>query len=221
MRAHNICDRAVESLPRGLYSVVKTHTRCTRENTQVLERHRIKALVMHRDLRDQIVSRVYHVLFDPTHDRHQAYRAMSMDAALADSIDTAVEEYVPWVSDWLEQVRDNPGHFYELRYEELHANPVDSLRRVLDFYEIPTSHAGTAEIVERVRARTTFGLGDGRLVTGAGTARKGVVGDWRSHFTSAHVDRFKAGAGDLLISLGYERDSSWTTASPPVTQPTT
>ena len=210
MRGHDICDRAVESAPRGLYSVLRTHTRWSPHNVGVLERHGIRTLVMHRDLRDQVVSRIYHVRNDPRHPMHRAYRAMSTDDAVTDSIDTVIEHYVPWVADWIAQIERDPEHYHELRYEQLHADPIGSLRGVLEFYEIPASEAEIAAMMERVRSRTSFGLGDGRLVTGAGTARKGEVGDWRNHFHDGHVERFKARAGEFLIRLGQERDMSWT-----------
>jgi hypothetical protein len=39
--------------------------------------------------------------------------------------------------------------------------------------------------------------------------RKGVVGDWRSHFSPEAREAFNRYAGDELILLGYERDSAW------------
>jgi hypothetical protein len=39
--------------------------------------------------------------------------------------------------------------------------------------------------------------------------RKGVVGDWKNHFTEEDKRAFKALAGDMLIQLGYEKDMSW------------
>jgi hypothetical protein len=39
--------------------------------------------------------------------------------------------------------------------------------------------------------------------------RKGVPGDWRNHFRPAHVVAFKEAYGELLVSLGYEKDLDW------------
>lgn len=211
MRRHDICQRAIRSQPSGLYSVMRTHTRWSPENVAVIREQGLKTLVMHRDLRDQAVSRMYHVLNDPRHRHYELYRSLSVEDALTHSIDITLEYYVPWVVDWLEQVRRDPGNFLELRYESLHADPVAALTGVLRLYEIPLSQAEIEAIVERVRARTRFGLSDGRLlVAGGGTARKGGIGDWRSHFNPDHVERFKRGAGELLIELGQEPDMSWT-----------
>lgn len=214
MQRHDICDGAIESLPRGLYSIMRTHTRWSPRNVDVLRRHRIWPVVMHRDLRDQAVSRVYHVLNDPRHPLHGEYRAMSIDEAVSASIEVVIEHYVPWVSDWVDQVERNPGEFLELRYEQLHADPVRALGRVLSFYGIEAGDAEVEAIVETVRSRTSFGLDDRRLLTGAGTARKGEVGDWRNHFNDEHVRRFKRGGGELLIRLGHERDMEWTAQAP-------
>jgi hypothetical protein len=43
----------------------------------------------------------------------------------------------------------------------------------------------------------------------SGTFRKGQPGNWREHFTEANKTLFKESTGDLLVRLGYERDSDW------------
>lgn len=44
---------------------------------------------------------------------------------------------------------------------------------------------------------------------GASTFRKGLVGDWRNHFTQDHVDAFKEASGRELVELGFESDHRW------------
>ena len=39
--------------------------------------------------------------------------------------------------------------------------------------------------------------------------RKGIVGDWKNHFTSEARQVFNQHAGDALKMLGYESDDSW------------
>lgn len=39
--------------------------------------------------------------------------------------------------------------------------------------------------------------------------RKGQAGDWRNYFNEEHKTCFKDRYGDLLIQLGYEKDSNW------------
>lgn len=39
--------------------------------------------------------------------------------------------------------------------------------------------------------------------------RKGTAGDWKNHFTAAHVAYFKEQCNDLLLRYGYEQSSDW------------
>ncbi len=39
--------------------------------------------------------------------------------------------------------------------------------------------------------------------------RKGQPGDWRNHFTAAHIAYFDQEFGDLLLRLGYESNNYW------------
>ncbi len=39
--------------------------------------------------------------------------------------------------------------------------------------------------------------------------RKGVAGDWKNHFNEDHINFFKDKYGQLLITLGYEKDENW------------
>lgn len=48
------------------------------------------------------------------------------------------------------------------------------------------------------------------LVYGKGkTFHKGTVGSWKTYFNEEHKRVFKEQLGDVLISLGYEKDYSW------------
>jgi hypothetical protein len=39
--------------------------------------------------------------------------------------------------------------------------------------------------------------------------RKGVAGDWRSHFDDAHKAIFKSYANEMLLHLGYVDSEDW------------
>lgn len=41
------------------------------------------------------------------------------------------------------------------------------------------------------------------------TFHKGIVGSWKEYFNEEHKRVFKEQLGDLLISLGYEKDYNW------------
>ncbi len=211
---HDICDAAFASLPWDLYSVVKLHTRYTPANLAVIEKYKVRTVVMYRDLRDQCVSRYFHVLYDPRHRHHQYYNEVSKEEGLSHCIEITLEEYLAWIRDWLPLIARHPDRFHEVRYEELRVAPVVVLTRVLEFYGIQLPEEQIAEIVKRTASKTKFDL-RANLRWRSGTARKGVVGDWRSHFSDGHVQRFKEACGRFLIELGYEKDMDWTVRSVP------
>lgn len=205
---HDLCEAAFASLPWDLYTVVKLHTRCTTAHLEVIEKYKVRTVVMHRDLRDQCLSRYFHVLYDPSHRHHQLYNKVSKEEGLSIAIEVTLEHYLPWVQGWLPLLAGHPDRFLEVRYEDLRANPIPVLTRVLEFYDIRLPKEQIAEIVARVSAQTRFALRD-NLRWNKGTARKGIVGDWRNHFTDKHVRRFKEVCGKFLVDLGYEKDLSW------------
>lgn len=51
----------------------------------------------------------------------------------------------------------------------------------------------------------------GELFGGTATFRQGKIGSWKQEFTQAHKEIFKniPGAQQLLMQLGYEKDTSW------------
>lgn len=195
--AHDVCDAVFSTLPRSAGSVVKLHTRYTPENQAVLDRHSIRPVILWRDLRDQTVSRYFHVLADDTHQDHRLYHALSREEGLTHSVRVTIEEYGPWVRDWLARAARDPGRFHVVRYRDLRRDPVPSLAGILAFHGIEVSRDRVARIVEENAGRTSFDLRR-NLRRGEGTARKGIVGDWQNHLTPEHVAMFERTCGDLL-----------------------
>jgi hypothetical protein len=73
----------------------------------------------------------------------------------------------------------------------------EAIQKLASFLGIDLDEATLNEIAQRIfqRSSTTF--------------RKGMIGDWRNHFTAEHKAAFKRQAGELLLELGYEDDLSW------------
>jgi hypothetical protein len=101
------------------------------------------------------------------------------------------------------------GGFHEIRYEDLVNNTGPELTRLYRWLGVNTDPA----LVERIIHETRFERASGGRPRGQEEPlaewRKGVVGDWRNHFTDENKHDFKAIAGSLLIELGYERDMDW------------
>jgi hypothetical protein len=97
----------------------------------------------------------------------------------------------------------------EVRYERLVERPVDELRAVIEWLG---TDADPAFLEHTVRANAFEKHSGGRAPGQEDPAaewRKGVGGDWRNHFTNDDKALFKSIAGELLIELGYEKNTSW------------
>lgn len=79
-------------------------------------------------------------------------------------------------------------HYKEIRYEELVASPRDTMREVARFYGLNSDSEVMAESVKVSKDRK---------------------GKWRSAWSLSERRDFASEAGDLLMELGYEKNSDW------------
>jgi hypothetical protein len=89
------------------------------------------------------------------------------------------------------------------------ADPFGSAERALGFLEADTAAGTVSTCVEQAsfeRATGGRNRGDGKPTE---FLRNGLAGQWREAFTAGDREIFKREAGDLLIELGYEEDTSW------------
>lgn len=200
--------------------VVHSHDRYTTELAEILDANHIKAIITFRDPRDQIISRVFHILRDSEHRWHQRLAAMSMDAALMICIEG--QDTLPGTLSLVEishsWMNSGPNAMC-IRYEDLLHDGYSQFQNVLRFLDINVSNALLKDIVERNRfARLAAGRRIWRtnLRSDSGNVnshfRKGVVGDWQNYFKPEHVAKFKKLLGNRLIELGYEKDLDWSNA---------
>jgi hypothetical protein len=102
-----------------------------------------------------------------------------------------------------------PANMPLVHYESLHADPETTLATML---EVLCGQAPDPEQVRHTVDRNSFqrlsGRTSGQADTGA-LMRKGVVGDWRNHFTREAAEVFDHYAGEVLIRLGYENNRQW------------
>lgn len=106
------------------------------------------------------------------------------------------------------------GRYMEVRYEDLLADGVSTLRTVFDFCDLPADADDVAAIVdehqfERMKARRQ--LADERAQATVGHYRKGVVGSWRESLSPLQRRMFHRLVGDLLCELGYAQEDWWAT----------
>ena len=97
-----------------------------------------------------------------------------------------------------------------VRYEELIANGEAVVSSAV---ERLTGRPANPERVRAALEATSFerrsGRKRGEVDLHHRTIRKGIVGDWRSHFTPESARLFDAYAGDVLVDFDYETDRGW------------
>ena len=163
-----------------------------------------------RDPRDLLVSQVFYATeIYEGHALHEFYnRLPNMDERLKAVIrgihedekanrPGIAEQYARFVA-WLQF----PG-VMPVRFEDLITDRPRTISAMLDHlentgYPIPLDRQAAVE-------RIMLAIDPKR----SSTFRKGVVGDWRNHFTEEHKRLFKDTADDLLIQLGYEQNNDW------------
>jgi len=99
--------------------------------------------------------------------------------------------------------RAHPDRMLEVRYEQLHADPAGTVRRMLRFLGADAGESAVRACVEAGSFRRLSGGRQRGQEDRGSHFRKGVIGDWREHFDATSLDIFEAGAGELLRELGY------------------
>ncbi|TAN46426.1 MAG: tetratricopeptide repeat protein [Methylococcaceae bacterium] len=155
-----------------------------------------KFILIYRDGRDIAVSGWYHLKRQFGEDQADPLPAYAKRIAAV------------WRNDYEKAVafaERYPGDCAQLRYEDLHENPVQELARLFDFLGLDSS----PEIVNQCVEACNFDKLAGGRQRGEENLqshfRKGIVGDWRNHFDQDTWAMFDAEAGALLEKLGYPR----------------
>ncbi len=196
--------------------VLHGHEWFSAELDQILSTLNIRVVLMVRDPRDQLVSRMFHIKRSPAHAWHERFKGMSDDEALMLCIEGAeglpgTDKMIGLTQTWL----DARAEALIVKYEELLEAPTEGLNQVLTYLNIPKTNKLVGTIVARNRFER---LSVGRRIwrsrrpgqeDKSSHFRKGIVGDWRNYLKEAHIQRFKEVAGQQLVDLGYEQSFEW------------
>lgn len=95
-----------------------------------------------------------------------------------------------------------PGRYFELRYEQVVADPASQMRVLCDFLGLPFDE-GMLEYTERARDAVLARSADHnpRLLEGT----KARLRDWAEEMPARQIEIFEAVAGNELTELGYDR----------------
>jgi len=197
--------------------VIHAHDVYSPELADILLANDIRMVLMLRDPRDVVVSFMFHIRRDQFSPWQATMLGLSYDEGILACIEgrpglRSIVEHMQFSKSWLDQTFP----LCCVRYEDYNQDPMRETQRVFQFLGIPLRPRFLRSIVNRnLFERRTIGR---RIWTPgrkpgqenqASHFRKGIVGDWKNYFTEIHIQRFKEVAEQLLIDLGYEKDSNW------------
>ncbi len=96
-----------------------------------------------------------------------------------------------------------PHRYFEVRYEDLHAEPEPMARRLLAFLGVDDSAESATACVEGASFEKLSGGRRPGQEDRSSFFRKGVVGDWRMLFDDPCLDIVTRRGGEWVRSLGY------------------
>jgi hypothetical protein len=100
-------------------------------------------------------------------------------------------------------------NYCQVRYEDLLAEPVGEVMRLLEFLGADSDEEVARRCVEAASFEQLSGGRTQGEEASSSFYRKGIAGDWRNYFSEEDRRVFKEEAGELLIRLGYEDDLDW------------
>ncbi len=95
-----------------------------------------------------------------------------------------------------------------LRYETLLADEHTVFEQIINYCRIDVDRRRLHEIVDNNSFEAVTSRKRGQEDVNA-HQRKGIVGDWRNHFSEHVKEKFKERFGNVLIKTGYEHDLNW------------
>ena len=194
--------RAAEILPVEPGQVFHGHIRSSPELFELLRRREFATVFIYRDLRDIVVSNYFHLsVLNPNRAPPMFWEHTKEELFDVDLIPDwcySANRYSD-IRNWI------ASEFPCVSYECLKQDTVGELLGVLAGMGL----LATSQFCEAVVNRTSFRAISGREEGDedpASPLRKGVIGDWRNHFSPRNIARFNEKYGALLEEFGYTLD---------------
>tara|TARA_Y100000589_G_scaffold240591_1_gene228116 strand:- start:2315 stop:3238 length:924 start_codon:yes stop_codon:yes gene_type:complete len=213
--SQGICDSAFCKVPKYGYSLFKTHLNPDKDFLECIFRNGVeKIVVVHRDIRDIVLSRYYRLIKYPKpKDAYDFvnYESLGFEKAVDHSIDLVNRSYKNWILGWLANKEKYPEKIIIIKFEDMKLNTAKEFKKVLDFYEIKMTDKNINKIVEECRGKKTQDLTSSSILPWglSSNFRSGKIGEWKKEMNPKQKKRCKELFGDTLIKTGYEKDLNW------------
>jgi len=190
----NITYPLIKNLPSNTTFI--SHLPFSNEKIEILNKNKFnKFIFIYRDPRDVIISRVFFEL----------NRTISSTIKNQKQFDETVKHYL-----------NNIANLYSQFTPWINQKDSCSIR----FENIIGQQGGGSEILQykeikklcnflNIHSETKIKECINNLFAGTYTFREGKIGSWKKYFSNENKEQFKKIAGNVLISLGYEKDNNW------------
>jgi hypothetical protein len=99
-----------------------------------------------------------------------------------------------WVREWFLHAQRHPDQVLWMQYEDVLSNPTTQVQRIASFLGLDSESPETNEIIAKVVEASSFDSmkqqADRRGGESTPHLRKGVSGDWKSHFSQELLKEF-------------------------------
>ncbi|MEE2912291.1 MAG: sulfotransferase domain-containing protein [Planctomycetota bacterium] len=194
---------------KNMLVLTKMHSHGSPNNIKVLHEAGIHYVVLYRDLRDVAVSYHFYVQNTPWHPEYKHHCKATIQEGISIFANRMLPAYIKWVRSWKQNA--NPKFSIQLRYEEMLVDPIAGMTRVATLFNLDSSPETIGKIVEEHSFNKMSGGRSRGDSSETAFVRKGVVGDWKNHFTPQLREQFGKLIAELLIETADEEDDSWVT----------
>lgn len=174
-----------------------------------------------RDIRDVSVSFYYHSLFRNDYNNGPQVRLVKSETGIDEPEN--IRENLPRFLEYLFVKKVAPAHSWSefvdrwydaghpgnVRYEDLRTDPVEHMVRVLSFLsDRQADEADVGKVVDAFSFERLTGRKPGQEAKNT-FLRKGIVGDWKKHFSRESREIIQHHAGAQMQRLGYVDGPGW------------
>lgn len=186
-----------------------------------------KFIFLYRDLRDQVTSlHLFHKYRKHPKEqysitlqkRHKLLKYLTDNDSLTlhikgtkpgDAVHIpSVKESSETIKKWIEHKSQN-SNIHLVKYEELQHNTYETMCEILSFLNIDIDSKSLEKSIENSSFKKMSKGRDAGTEDTTSHQRKGIIGDWKNHFTDQHKKIFKSEVGEFLIEAGYEKNNDW------------
>lgn len=111
--------------------------------------------------------------------------------------------WIPYINAARAFGRQFPERYFELKYEDLHADAPEVTTRLFTFLGVDATETSVQQCLDAASFKNLAKGRDGGQEDRGSFFRKGVTGDWKNHFDAQSEAVFMQYGGTMLRELGY------------------